>query len=182
MMHLRTMMHAKLKTFPAAAALALAVCAGAWAQTAGQALPPWSPGTLDIHRISTGKGDAVLYIFPDGTTMLVDPGATGRQGPRVTAQRPDASRTPGEWVTRYIRRMLPAGSPPALGTPRRLFEFDTRELCFYCDPMRCYDVAPDGERFYVVAWRTPRTPPLVTHINLVQNWFEELNAKAPGKR
>ena len=108
------MMHTKLRTFAAAVALALAVCAGAWAQVAGQAPPPWSPGTLDIHRISTGKGDAVFYIFPDGTTMLVDPGATGRQGPRVTAQRPDASRTPGEWVVRYIRRMLAPGSKPAL--------------------------------------------------------------------
>jgi hypothetical protein len=61
---------------------------------------------LDIHRISTGKGDAVLFVLPDGTTMLMDPGSTGRQGPRVTAQRPDNSRTPGEWVTRYIRNTL----------------------------------------------------------------------------
>ena len=108
------MLLTKLRTLAAAAALGLAVCAGAWAQVAGQAPAPWSPGTLDIHRISTGKGDAVFYIFPDGTTMLVDPGATGRQGPRVTAQRPDASRTPGEWVVRYIRRMLPPGSKPAI--------------------------------------------------------------------
>ena len=81
-----------------------------WAQKPGEVLPPWSPGMLDIHRISTGKGDAVLYIFPDGTTMLADPGATGRQPPRVTAQRPDSSRTPGEWVVRYLRRMLPRGT------------------------------------------------------------------------
>lgn len=76
------------------------------AQVSGDVLPPWSPGVLDIHRISTGKGDAVLYIFPDGTTMLADPGATG-SGPRITPQRPDNSRTPGEWVVRYIRRVLP---------------------------------------------------------------------------
>jgi beta-lactamase superfamily II metal-dependent hydrolase len=87
-------------------AIILVAAAAAFAQQPGQPLPPWSPGTLDIHRISTGKGDAVLYIFPDGTTMLADPGATTREGPRVTEQRPNASRTPGEWVVRYIRHML----------------------------------------------------------------------------
>jgi beta-lactamase superfamily II metal-dependent hydrolase len=70
---------------------------------------------LDIHRISTGKGDAVLYIFPDGTSMLADPGATARPGPRNLPQRPDSSRTPGEWVVRYLKRVLPpAGGSGAL--------------------------------------------------------------------
>jgi beta-lactamase superfamily II metal-dependent hydrolase len=92
------------KALPALLFLSLAA---AQAQGVGEVLPPWSPGMLDIHRISTGKGDAVLYVLPDGTSMLVDPGATARQGPRVTAQRPDSSRTPGEWVVRYVRRMLP---------------------------------------------------------------------------
>jgi hypothetical protein len=83
-------------------------------QQPGEALAGWSEGTLDIHRISTGKGDAVLYIFPDGTTMLADPGATSRTGPRVTAPVPDGSRTPGEWVVRYIRRVLPKVSGGAI--------------------------------------------------------------------
>ena len=92
-------------------------CAAAWCAaipTPGQTLPPWTEGTFDIHRISTGKGDAVFYIFPDGTTMLADPGATDRQGPRVTAPRPDGSRRPGEWVARYIRRIMPQASGGAL--------------------------------------------------------------------
>lgn len=78
-------------------------------QEAGRPLPPWEPGLLDIHRISTGKGDAVFFILPDGTTLLVDPGATGREGPRVTEQRPNNSRTPGAWVLRYLRERWPAG-------------------------------------------------------------------------
>lgn len=45
------------------------------AQTVGEVLPPWTPGTLDVHQINTGKGDAALFIFPDGTTLLVDAGA-----------------------------------------------------------------------------------------------------------
>ena len=40
------------------------------AQT-GTPLPAWTPGTLDIHQISTGLGNAALFILPDGTTMLV---------------------------------------------------------------------------------------------------------------
>jgi beta-lactamase superfamily II metal-dependent hydrolase len=77
------------------------------AQTVGQPLPAWSPGELDIHRISTGKGDAALHIFPDGTTLLVDPAAAPTQGPRHQIQRPDATRAPGEWIARYIAAVVP---------------------------------------------------------------------------
>lgn len=60
-----------------------------------------------------------------------------------------------------------------------LFEFDPRDLSFACIPLRCYDVALDGERFFAVqAGRLPRRPP-VTHINLFPNWLEELKAKVP---
>jgi len=45
--------------------------------------------------------------------------------------------------------------------------------------MRCYDVAPDGQRFYVVQTPTLPPPPVVTQINLVLNWFEELKSKVP---
>jgi hypothetical protein len=67
-----------------------------------------------------------------------------------------------------------------VGTPRRLFEFNHYDMAFWCFPMRCYDVAPDGLRFYVpkMAGQLP-PPPVVTHINLIQNWFEELRAKVP---
>ena len=44
------------------------------AQAVGQVLPPWQTGYLDIHHINTGHGDAAFYIFPDGTTMLLDAG------------------------------------------------------------------------------------------------------------
>jgi hypothetical protein len=39
------------------------------AQT-GAPLDPWTPGSLDIHHISTGLGNAALLILPDGTTCL----------------------------------------------------------------------------------------------------------------
>lgn len=75
----------------------------------GRALPPWSPGVLDIHHINNGKGDSALFILPDGTSLLVDAGASLRPPPRITEQRPDSSRTPGEWIARYARKMLGPG-------------------------------------------------------------------------
>jgi len=86
----------------------------ALAQAPGEILPAWEPGVLDIHHINTGKGESALFIFPDGTTMLVDAGATTRRGPRVTPQRPDDSRTSGEWIVHYIRQMLAHWREPSL--------------------------------------------------------------------
>lgn len=77
------------------------------AQT-GTPLAAWTPGMLDIHHVSTGRGNATLFILPDGTTLLVDAGAVA-DGAADTSPHPDGSRTPGAWIARYIRRHLPAG-------------------------------------------------------------------------
>jgi beta-lactamase superfamily II metal-dependent hydrolase len=91
------------------AAVVLAIAARTLlAQSAGETLPPWTPGTLDIHQISTGRGNAALFILPDGTTLLVDAGAAG-DGIPETNPHPDESRSPGAWIARYMRRRLPAG-------------------------------------------------------------------------
>ena len=82
------------------------------------------------------------------------------------------------------RRMMvvefAAGSPPRMGRPRPLFEYD--HLALLCAFVRCFDVAPDGQRFYTVQTPTPPAPPVVTHISLIQNWFDELRAKVPTRR
>ncbi len=72
----------------------------------GQVFPRWSPGYLDIHHINTGKGESAFFIFPDGTTMLVDAGDSDRQRPKRPEVKPNDSRTPGEWISRYILHML----------------------------------------------------------------------------
>ena len=47
-------------------------------------------------------------------------------------------------------------------------------------PFRGYDVSPDGQRFLMV--RAVEQPPArITQMVLVQNWFQELKAKAPAK-
>ena len=46
------------------------------AQQPGARLPPWTPGCLDIHHIATGRGNATFILMPDGTSLLIDAGAT----------------------------------------------------------------------------------------------------------
>jgi beta-lactamase superfamily II metal-dependent hydrolase len=75
------------------------------AQTVGEGLPKWTPGTLDIHQINTGRGNAALLMLPDGTTLLVDAGDGGNPPPRGTPPRPDGSRPTGEWIARYVTAM-----------------------------------------------------------------------------
>ena len=99
------------------ALLLIAVVAGVLSQSerfhTGDVLPAWTPGTLDIHQIVTGRGNSAFMMFPDGTTLLLDAGDAGEQDDdqlRVsdTDQRPDASRTPAQWIARYIRHMAGA--------------------------------------------------------------------------
>lgn len=68
-------------------------------------LPDWQEGCLDIHQISTGRGDAAFLILPDGTTMLVDAGDLGKftGTQEIMPVKPDESKRPGEWIARYIK-------------------------------------------------------------------------------
>lgn len=77
----------------------------------GAPLSPWRPGLLDIHQIATGRGDATLIVSPRGRLALIDAGAVVGTDPAQVAARPDASRSPGEWIARYIaRRMRETGA------------------------------------------------------------------------
>lgn len=82
--------------------------------TVNREITPWQPGTMDIHQISTGRGNAGLYIFPDGTTLLVDAGELPRKTPKHTPDRPNGSRPAGEWIARYIGHALRHDPKPSL--------------------------------------------------------------------
>lgn len=81
----------------------------------GQPLPAWQQGCLDLHHINTGRGSAAYYIFPDGTTMLLDAGELSPLDARTFTKRnaeirPDSSRKPYQWIVEYIRKVAPANN------------------------------------------------------------------------
>ena len=81
------------------------------ADKVGMTLAPWRQGQLDIHHISTGRGDSTLIVAPDGTTIMIDVGAMYANGPFNLELKPDETRRPGEWIARYaMRRLRDAGS------------------------------------------------------------------------
>ena len=90
----------------AALSSGLGVSAFALPDAAGATLSPWQPGTLDIHHINTGRGNSTLAILPDGTSLLIDAGASSTQGPAMCEARPNASLRPGQWIASYIQRQL----------------------------------------------------------------------------
>lgn len=82
-----------------------------YAQQPGAVLPAWKEGFLDIHHINTGGGNATFFVFPDGTTMLIDAGELDPADPRTKSARntkvkPDTTRHPGEWIARYISKSM----------------------------------------------------------------------------
>lgn len=96
-------------------ALLLALALPAAAQTVGEPLPAWQDGYLDIHFINTGRGDAALIVFPDGTSLQVDAGeGDWGDSPRRVKPVPDASRPAGEWLARYARRVLAVRDEPKI--------------------------------------------------------------------
>jgi beta-lactamase superfamily II metal-dependent hydrolase len=71
-------------------------------------LPPWTPGTLDIHQIDTGRGNAALVVLPDGTAILIDAGEVpDRPGLELGPRLPNASRPTGAWIAEYVRQFAP---------------------------------------------------------------------------
>ena len=76
----------------------------------------WKQGNLDIHCINTGRGESTFYIFPDGTTMLVDAaGSTLKEHKYMpTPPRPDSSTTSGKAIIDYIRHFAPMGHADTL--------------------------------------------------------------------
>ncbi len=103
-------------------AIAIAgAAASAHEAQSGAPLPPWQAGELDIHHISTGRGNAAFLILPDGTTLLIDAGDLDGEGfakraraLKLAPRRPSAAVTPGRAIANYIRAASPRGAAPRL--------------------------------------------------------------------
>lgn len=76
-------------------------------------LPAWTKGTLDIHHIQTGRGNATFLVLPDGTTILIDAGALADDWGKdfaplkLAPAAPDNSMRPGQWIADYIKQFAP---------------------------------------------------------------------------
>ncbi len=109
---------ARARPFAMLFATAVACAAASSASAApdlGEPLPAWSPGYFYIHHISTGRGNATYFVFPDGTTLLIDAGEADRKFAESVAPlkafppRPDGAHSAGYWIADYIRQFAPAG-------------------------------------------------------------------------
>jgi beta-lactamase superfamily II metal-dependent hydrolase len=74
-------------------------------------LAPWSPGTLDIHHISTGRGSCAFLMCPDGTTLMIDAGSIlshfePYRDKFLIDPRPNESLRPGQWIARYVQSCM----------------------------------------------------------------------------
>ncbi len=68
----------------------------------------WSEGYLDIHHINTASGDVTYFIFPDGTSMLFDLGASmAPDNPEYFQLKTNVSNTPAQIVAKYIMAVHP---------------------------------------------------------------------------
>ncbi|MDR0574548.1 MAG: hypothetical protein LBG96_11055 [Tannerella sp.] len=80
----------------------------------GEVLPDWEEGYLDIHAISTGRGESTLYIFPDGTTLMVDAAGSllSMTDPiPPTPHKPNSNITSGQVIVDYANHFIrPANS------------------------------------------------------------------------
>lgn len=83
-------------------------CSSSFTDEVGRPYRGWQEGELDIHHIYTGRGESNFYIFPDGTTMLIDAGDWDPSDYGMMCELwPDSSRRAGEWIARYIRKVNP---------------------------------------------------------------------------
>jgi hypothetical protein len=130
----------------------------------------------------TGAVDVYVEPYPLGggrTQVSTDGGGGPAWNPRGGGELFYLT-LPKEGRARMMAVSFEPGTPPSIGTPQILFDFHLGDLGFMCTTIRCYDVAPDGQRFYgVQALTQPPPPPVITHINLIHNWFEELKTKVP---
>jgi eukaryotic-like serine/threonine-protein kinase len=139
---------------------------GRWVAYASNA-----PGEYEVYvRPYPGRGPAYQVSVGGGSNPAWDPSGHALffvSPPRAAGKQ------------RMMMAGVESGSPLRLSAPRQLFEFESTDFGFDCVPARCFDVAPDGQRFYVTQSVRGPAVPAVTQVNLVLNWFEELRAKVP---
>ena len=108
-------------------------------------IPAWTTGMMDIHHISTGRGNCTFIILPDGTTMMVDAGDNGPETDGKLPRVPDDTKTPAEWIVRYVTHFLDEASLPHKLDYFLITHFDNDHMGA---PVATYPVGR-GRRYYM---------------------------------
>jgi serine/threonine protein kinase len=149
---------------------------------AEEAWPEFSPDGRWLAFASNESGRNEVYVtsFPDRDQTLTvsrDGGeapAWSRDGRRLFYySRPSGGRRSMMAVT--VRH----GPELQLGIPTPLFQLPDG---FVHLSVRSYELHPDGRRFVVGRQVKTEPPPPITHIELIHNWFAELERLAPTDR
>ena len=163
----------------------LSLSDGAWRPLldteATESSPALSPDGRWLAYVSdeTGRNEVYVQRFPD---------LGGRQ-PISTGGGVDPIWSPDGRTLYYLRTSSPvremmavtidAGATLTASIPEPLFEF--RFVRSPLGPVRMHDLAPDGERFLMVADQGTQAEggDRPRRINMVLNWVEELNERVP---
>jgi len=83
----------------------------------GQSISSWQEGLLDIHHINTGSGNSTYFVFPDGTTMLLDAGDVDRSAKtrinnplKIAPRLPDSTFSAAQSIHEYLVHVSPAAT------------------------------------------------------------------------
>ena len=107
----------------------------------------WNRGELQIHFIHTGAAESILFILPDGTTILNDCG----DYPAITRWEyavpivPGPHRLAGDWIARYVKRVLPKDAPTRNGRPLIDYMLISHFHCDHCGTMEWQCIKDDGD-------------------------------------
>ena len=146
---------------------------------AEERFPSFSADGRWLAYTSDGSGRVEVYVQPypgPGRRVLVS-----TDGGTSPAWRSDGTELfyyaalPQNLVRMMVVPVKATAAGFSAGTPRTLFE----GRYVMSDPVRGYDVTPDGQRFLMVRPLDPPPEP-ATELVLVENWLEELKARLPS--
>jgi Tol biopolymer transport system component len=144
--------------------------------------PELSPDGRSLAYASNESGRFEVYVtsFPDREQTLT----VSRQGGQAPAWSRDGSRLfyysrPSEGVRTLMAVAVRDGPELSLGMPTPLFRLPQR---FVDIGTRAYALHPDGRHFVIGRFRETDPPPPITRLNLVHNWFAELERLCPTSR
>jgi Tol biopolymer transport system component len=151
---------------------------------ATERFPEFSPDGRWLAYGSNESGRMEVYVtsFPDREQTLT----VSRQNGQAPAWSRDGSRlfyysrsSPGKWSMMAVS--VRHGTELSLGIPTRLFWLPDGVVSIEIGT-RTYELHPDGRRFVIGRWGKTDPPPPITRLNLVHNWFAELERLAPTGR